>query len=225
MNIKFYLYTIKLKNQFTISVGTRLTTPAVIVEIEHKGKTGYGEASLPPYLKENQQSVIDFLKKVNFSSFQFLDELDLILDYVDNLSAGDNAAKVAIDIALHDLFCKINDIPLYQYLNIRKADNIYTSFTIGISDDAGLKKKISSASDYKFLKIKLGTDNVRKIIELISSKTNQKLFVDVHQGWNDEYFALDMINWLAEQNVILVEQPLPKEKIKESIWLKERSPL
>jgi len=225
MKLKFYQYTITLKEQFTISINSRATTPAIMVEIEHDGNIGYGEASLPPYLQENQKSVNNFLQKVNLSSFKNILDINSILDYIDNLSVSDNTAKAAVDIAMHDLFGKLKNIPLYEYFNITKRGDIYTSFTIGISDEESTKQKIAIASDYKFLKIKLGTDNVRKIIELISSITNQKLFVDVNQGWNDEYFALDMINWLAEQNVILVEQPLPKEKIKESIWLKERSPL
>jgi len=225
MKLKFYPYTITLKEQFTISVNSRATTPAIMVEVEHDGNIGYGEASLPPYLQENQKSVNNFLQKVNLSSFKNPLDINNILDYIDNLSVEDNTAKAAVDIAIHDLFGKLKNIPLYEYFNINRSEDIYTSFTIGISDEESTKQKIVNASDYKFLKIKLGTDNVRKIIELISSITNQKLFVDVNQGWNDEYFALDMINWLAEQNVILVEQPLPKEKIKESIWLKERSPL
>ena len=34
-----------------------------------------------------------------------------------------------------------------------------------------------------------------------------------------------MIGWLKERKVILIEQPLPKEKIEETSWLSERSPL
>jgi L-alanine-DL-glutamate epimerase-like enolase superfamily enzyme len=225
MKLKFYPYTIILKEQFTISVNSRATTPAIMVEIEHDGIIGYGEGSLPPYLQEDQKSVTDFLQRVDLSSFINPLDINIILDYIDNLSVGDTTAKAAVDIALHDLFGKLKNIPLYEYFNFNKREDIYTSFTIGISDEESTKQKLANASDYKFLKIKLGTQNDREIIELISSVTNQKLFVDVNQGWNDEYFALDMINWLAEKNVVLVEQPLPKEKIKESKWLNEGSPL
>ena len=169
MKLKFYPYTINLKDQFTISVNSRATTPAIMVEIEHDGIIGYGEASLPPYLQEDQKSVIDFLKRVNLSSFKNSLDINIILDYIDNLSMGDTAAKAAVDIALHDLFGKIKNIPLYEYFNINKREDIYTSFTIGISDEESTKQKIAKASDYKFLKIKLGTENDRKIIELISS--------------------------------------------------------
>lgn len=225
MKLKFYPYTIKLKEQFTISVNSRATTPVIMVEIEQDRITGYGEASLPPYLQEDQKSVIDFLKRVDLGAFKDSSAINIILDYIDNLSVGDNAAKASVDIALHDFVGKINNIPLYKYLNINKREDIYTSFTIGISDEESTKQKIAKASDYKFLKIKLGTQNDRRIIELVRSLVDKPLFIDVNQGWNDEYFALDMINWLAEQNVVLVEQPLPKEKIKESKWLNERSPL
>jgi len=225
MYLNFYPYTITLKEQFTISTNSRKTTPAVMVEIDHNGLTGYGEASLPPYLPENQQSVIEFLKKVNLSNFQSLTELNFIMDYVDNIEKGNKTAKAAIDIAMHDLASKIENLPLNKYLNIESRDDIYTSFTFGISDEATIKRKIKEVQDYKYLKIKLGSVRDKRIIEIINSNTDKQLFVDINQGWEDELYALDMITWLSGKNVELVEQPLRKEKIKEMKWLKERTPL
>lgn len=225
MNLKFYPYTINLKEVFTISVNSRITTPAVMVEIENDGITGFGEASLPPYLKETQNSVIDFLKKVDLSPFSSLMDLNEILDYIEKVDEDNNAAKAALDIALHDLFGKINNLPLYRYLGIEKSEEIYTSYTFGISVDSRIKRKMAEVRDYKFLKVKLGSEKDKSLIELINSLTDKKLFVDINQGWSDEHFALDMIHWLSGKNVLLVEQPLPKNKIKEIKWLKERSPL
>ncbi len=225
MKLTYYPYTIKLKEEFSISGNSRMTTPAVMVEIEHNGLTGYGEASLPPYLTENQSSVFNFLDQVNLDSYDDLSEMNLILDEVENIAEGNNAAKAAIDIALHDLSGKVSDQPLYQLLEIRKKEKLYTSYTIGISKIGDLDRKVNSASDFKFLKLKLGTQNDQEIISSIRKYTNRPLFVDINQGWSDKYFALDMINWLNEQNVILVEQPLPKENFEDSIWLRERSPL
>jgi L-alanine-DL-glutamate epimerase-like enolase superfamily enzyme len=225
MHLKFYPYTLKLKQRFTISTYSRLTTPAVLVEIEHEGVTGYGEASLPPYLDENQQSVISFLNKVNLNQFQGQLNLDASIQKINETDQGNNAAKAAIDIALHDLIGKILGVPLYRYLNISKRDDIFSFYTLGISDEEPLKEKIEEASEFKFLKVKLGTKDDKRILKTIRSITKRSLFVDVNQGWNDKYFALDLINWLKEQNVILIEQPLPKEKIKDINWLSERSPL
>jgi len=225
MKLNFYPYTINLKKRFTLSVSSRTATPSVMVEIENDGLTGYGEASLPPYLPEDQKSVIEFLNKVNFSSFKIPEDINLILDYVNNLYERNNAAKAAIDIALHDLVAKQKNIPLYQYLNIVKRKDIFSSFTIGITESEKIKQKIDAASEYKFLKVKLGTDNDRGIISTIRKHTDKPLFVDVNQGWADKYFALDMISWLSGQNVVLVEQPLPKEKFEDTKWLMEQSTL
>jgi len=225
MRLKYYPYTIKLKEEFKLSVNSRTTTPAIIVEIEHIGFTGCGEASLPPYLSENQQSVIRFLEKVDFDSLENFSNMEVILDYVDFLSDGDSAAKAALDMALHDLFGKINNISLSELFKIERKKDIYSSYTIGITDKEKLKSKIAAASDYKYLKIKLGTEKDKEIISTIRELTEKPLFVDVNQGWKDKNFALEMISWLAEKNVILIEQPLPKEMKKESMWLKEKSPL
>lgn len=225
MRLKFYPYTLKLKQRFTISTHSRLATPDVIVEIEHDGITGYGEASLPPYLDEDQQSVISFLNKVNLNQFKNPLDLDSVIQKINETELGNNAAKAAIDIALHDLIGKMLDIPLYRYLNIPKKNDIFSSYTLSISDAESLKERIKEASKFKFLKVKLGTKDDKKIIKTIRSVTSKSLFVDVNQGWSDKYFALDMIDWLKEQNVILIEQPLVKENLKDASWLTERSPL
>ncbi|HSW55734.1 MAG TPA: dipeptide epimerase [Ignavibacteriaceae bacterium] len=223
MKLNFYPYTINLKEQFNISLSSRTTTPAVMVEVEHNGLIGYGEASLPPYLSEDQSSVISFLKKLNLNSFNDPANINSIMDYVDSISEGNNAAKASVDIALHDLLGKYLNLPLYKYLGIEIKDNICSSYTIGITDLKKIKQRVDVALEFKFLKIKLGTLNDKVIVSTIRKHTDKPLFVDVNQGWSDKYFALDMISWLSEQNVILIEQPLPKENFEDSKWLMERS--
>lgn len=225
MELTYYPYTIKLKDRFTISNSSRLTTPAIMVEIAHDGFVGYGEASLPPYLVENQASVIDFLYKIDLSQFNDPLKLDSILEYINQIDSHNYAAKAALDIALNDLVGKLLNIPVYEYLKINLKENLYTSFTIGISGREELKKKIIEASQFKFLKVKLGSENDKEIVENIRSVTDVPLIVDVNQGWKDKHFGLDMINWLSEQNVLLVEQPLQKEDNNSSKWLTEKSPL
>jgi len=225
MKLKYYLYTIKLREEFTLSVSSRKTTPAVMVEVEHNGLTGYGEASLPPYLSEDQSSVINFLNKLSLEPFNNPKDINSILDYVDNISEGNKVAKASVDIALHDLLGKFLDVPLHKYLGIDRRDNINSSYTIGISDLKKIKQKVGEASEFKFLKIKLGSENDKEIVAAIRALTDKPLYIDVNKGWSNKYFALDMIGWLAEQNVVLVEQPLPKENFDDANWLNEKSPL
>jgi L-alanine-DL-glutamate epimerase-like enolase superfamily enzyme len=51
------------------------------------------------------------------------------------------------------------------------------------------------------------------------------LAVDANQGWKDREKALEEIFWLKEQGIVMVEQPMPKERIDDNAWLTERSPL
>jgi L-alanine-DL-glutamate epimerase-like enolase superfamily enzyme len=218
-------YTLELKHPFTVSAYSRRETPVVLTEIEYGGEIGYGEASLPQYLGETQKSVIKFLSKVDLGQFNDPMNIDDILNYIDSIEEENNAAKASVDIALHDLIGKLLGIPLYKYFGLNKPTEAFTSFTIGIDSPEMIRTKLDEASDFKYYKVKLGTDNDKEIIETIRSKTDCDLYVDVNQGWKDKNYALDMIEWLTEKNVILVEQPLPKENIDDIVWLNEKSPL
>ena len=226
MKLKFTPHTLFLKYPFTLSVGTRISTPIVITEIEHNGIIGYGEASMPPYLGENHETVLNFLSKIDLSSFKNPFEIDFILSEIAQIETGNNAAKTAVDIALHDLVGKILNEPCYKILKIKKEKLPLSSITIGIdSDKKIMQQKIKDAENFKLLKVKLGSEDDKKIIKTICSLTNKPFSVDINQGWKDKYFALDMIFWLQEMGAIFIEQPLPKEKIDEMAWLTESSPL
>lgn len=225
IKLSYYPYTIKLKDTFAIASGARNTTPAVMVEVEHNGLVGYGEASLPPYLEENQDSVINFLNNIHLDKYADISNINLLLDFVDNSVTGNSAAKASLDIALYDLWGKLNSLPLYKMLGVQIKKNLFTSFTIGISNAEELERKIESASGYKYLKVKLGSNRDKEIISSVRMYTDKPIFVDVNQGWTDKYLALDMINWLSEKNVLLVEQPLPEENLEDAKWLLEKSPI
>jgi L-alanine-DL-glutamate epimerase-like enolase superfamily enzyme len=225
LKLSYNPYTLKLKHTFTVSSFSRNKTPVVLTEIEYDGKVGYGEASLPQYLGETQESVMGFLSKIDFRKFEDPLDCENILNYVDNIEDGNNAAKASVDIALHDLIGKLLEIPLFKYFGLTKPVNAFTSYTIGIDNKEIIKTKIDEAKEFKYLKIKLGTKNDKEIIEIIRAVTNKPLYVDVNQGWEDKQEALEMIEWLVEKNVILIEQPLPKENIDDIAWLNEKSPL
>ncbi len=225
LKLSYHPFLLKLKHTFTVSTYSRNETPVVLTEIEYNGKVGYGEASLPLYLGENQESVINFLSKIDFRKFEDPLDIEKLLNYIDNIEDGNNAAKASVDIALHDLVGKLLEIPLIEYFGLKMPVNAYTSYTIGIDSKEIIKAKLDEANDFKYLKIKLGRGNDKEIIETIRSATNKPLYVDVNQGWKDKQEALGMIEWLVEKNIILIEQPLPKENIDDITWLNEKSPL
>lgn len=218
-------YTLDLKHVFTLATSSRTTTPVVLTEIEYDGVIGYGEASLPPYLGESHQTVSEFLSKVDLSRYTNVFDLENILADIDSIAPGNTAAKASVDIALHDLVGKLLNQPWYNIWGFDKTKTPFTSFTIGIDTPDVVRTKVREADEYKILKVKLGRETDKEMIETIRSVTDKPITVDVNQGWKDKSFALEMIHWLKEKNVLFVEQPMPKTQIDDMAWLTDKSPL
>jgi L-alanine-DL-glutamate epimerase-like enolase superfamily enzyme len=225
LELRFTPFTLQLKHAFTLSTSSRTTTPVMLTEIKYDGITGYGEASMPPYLGESQESVAKFLSLLNFSQFTDPFLLVDILQYVDGVMPGNYAAKASVDIALHDLIGKLVGEPFYRLFGLNPSMAPLTSFTIGLDTPEIIKQKVAEAEPYKILKVKLGRDNDREMVEVIRSLTDKPLCVDVNQGWKDRSYALDMAGWLKDKGVIFLEQPMPKEMKDDIAWLTQKSPL
>ncbi len=226
MKLSWEPYDLQLRHVFTVASYSRTTTPDVQVKIEYDGFTGYGEASMPPYLGQTVQSVCAFLEKVDLGQFADPFCIDDILTYVDSLSPGDTAAKAAVDIALHDLVGQLLGQPWYRIWGLDAAKAPDTTFTIGIDTaDVVREKTRECASQFNILKVKVGLENDMEMIRAIRDVTMLPLAVDANQGWKDREKALEEIFWLKEQGIVMVEQPMPKERIDDNAWLTERSPL
>lgn len=225
LKLSFIPYDLQLLHTFTLANSSRTHTPDVLTKIEFEGITGYGEASMPPYLGESAESATRFLSSLNLSQFNDPFQMDDILRYVDSVMPGNCAAKAAVDIALHDLVGKIMKQPWYKIWGFDPADTPNTSFTIGIDTPDVVRQKVAEAVPYKILKVKLGQKTDKEMIETIRSVTDVPLCVDVNQGWTDRQQALDMIFWLKEKGVVFVEQPMPKTAVDDMAWLTEKSPL
>ena len=231
MKLRFFPYELKLRHVFTVATSTRTTTQGVQVEIEYDGVTGYGEASMPPYLQKelgSLESVQAFLAKVQGIIGDFKDpfQLEEILTYIDGLSESDAAAKAAIDIALHDLVGKLMGAPWYKIWGLNKDKAPDTTFTIGIDTaDVVRAKTQECAEKFNILKVKLGRDNDKEMIETIRSVTNLPIAIDANQGWKDKKHALDMIHWLKEKGIVMIEQPMPKTQLDDIAWVTQHSPL
>lgn len=226
MKLSWTPYDLQLRHTFTISGFSRKTTPVVLTRLEYDGLTGYGEASLPPYLGETQASVIEFLKKVDLSGFSDPTQLEEILMYVDSIAPANTAAKASVDIALHDLAGKIMGNPWHKIHGLDKTDVPDTTFTIGIDRDEVVQEKTREAiGRFNILKIKVGGPDDKRMIEAIRSVTDLPLAVDANQGWKNRDEALEMIFWLKEKGVVMVEQPMPKYDLDNIARLTAESPL
>ncbi len=225
MNLIFEPYELKLRHAFNLAKNQRTTTPGVQVRIEYDGLVGYGEASMPPYLGESVQSVCDFLSKVDLTQFSPFD-MEEIHAYLESIAPNNRAAKASVDIALHDLTGKIMNQPWYKIWGLNRETTPNTSITISYqSDPEEMRREIEETEGFKVVKVKMGVGHDKEIVEELRKVSDVPICVDANQGWSDKHHALEMCQWLAEQNCLFVEQPMPKEQDADTAWVRERSPL
>lgn len=226
MNLRFRPYELQLRHAFNLARSQRTTTPGVQVEIEYDGLIGYGEASMPPYLGENVESVCAYLNKLDLTQFSSPFCFEDIHEYMDQIAPNDRAAKASVDIALYDLAGKIMGQPWFRIWGLNPDNCPNTSFTISYdADPEEMRKKIEETAPYKVIKVKMGLDHDKELVEALRRHTDVPICVDANQGWNDREKALEMCHWLAERNCLFVEQPMDKAAIDDTAWLRERSPL
>ena len=223
--LRFKPYELKLKHSFNLAKSSRTTTPDVQVELEYDGIIGYGEASMPPYLGESVESVTKFLSSLDLAQFTDPFRIDDILSYVDGVAPANRAAKASIDIALHDLLGKIMGQPWYKIWGLSPEKIHPTSYTISNGTPEEVQEKIKESERFRVLKVKMGVPGDKELVETIRKATDRPLCVDANQGWKSKEEALEMCHWLKERGCIFVEQPLDKEWMDETAWLRERSPL
>ena len=228
MKMDFRGVDLELRHTFTISGFSRDVTPNIQVRIEYDGVVGYGEGGLPPYMTgQTVATASEFLSKVNLEQFSNPFELDDILRYVDGIAPGMTCAKSAVDIALHDLIGKLMGQPCHRMFGYTADKTPNTCYTIGIDKEEVIRQKTLEAAPYKILKVKLGVDEAtdKMLVNTVRSVSDKPIVVDANQGWKDKHLALDMICWLKEQGVQMVEQPMPKTVFDDMAWVTENSPL
>jgi L-Ala-D/L-Glu epimerase len=234
MILTYQPYDLALRYPFRIALMSRTSTPIVLVQLSMGALTGFGEASMPPYLGETHESVCQFLELAKrrvfdvmskCTPFQIID-IQSVMSKIADLAEGNKSAKAAIDIALHDLKGKVEGQAVWQILGSNPDKMPLTTCTIGIETDPSvLKRKIEDAADFHVLKIKLGSEDDKKLVNLVRQFTDKPLYVDANQGWSDVNFAIDMAHWLAEKDVVLIEQPMLKTDLDGNGKVTEASPL
>ncbi len=225
MKLSWKQYDLKLKHTFRISRSARDTAPVIIIEFEHDGIVGYGEASPSKRYGESPETIVSFFQRINLSRFENPFLLDEILTYADSIEHGNTSAKCAVDLALHDWIGKKLGVPLYQLWGLNPKKTAKCSFTIAIDSKEVVEQKVREAEEFPILKIKLGLDNDEEMINTIRKITDKVLYVDANEGWKDRNLALERLKWLKDQNVEFVEQPMPSEQFDDLKWLRDKSEL
>jgi L-alanine-DL-glutamate epimerase-like enolase superfamily enzyme len=223
MKLSWQHYDLQLKHTFRIARNARDFVPVVILQLEHDGIIAYGEASPNVRYGEDVETLNAFFARFELSKFDSPFALDEILKYVDSLAVGNNSAKCAIDLALHDWIGKKLKVPLWKMWGLNPPDAPLSSFTIAIDSKVIVQQKVREAADFPLLKIKVGLENDREMIEAIREITDKPLYVDANEGWKTREKALESVKWLKDKNIVFIEQPMPAAQFEDTKWLRDHS--
>lgn len=224
MDVRAEIVTLRLAETFVIARESQDSADVVHVTISHRGLVGRGEAAPIDRYGETAASALAFVAAhadlVGDDPFA-LEEIGAHLAAV----PGQQAAKAALDGALHDLQGKLLGVPAWQLLGLPRSGPP-TSWTVWLGDPDDMARRAESAATrFRRLKLKLGGGDGLDVarVRAVRSVTALPLMVDVNEWWTlDE--ALDAIPQLAELGVEYVEQPLAAGD-ETGNTLKARSPL
>ncbi|MGH7720480.1 MAG: dipeptide epimerase [Gemmatimonadaceae bacterium] len=227
MKLAHEVLTLRTKHPFTIARGGASEYRVVWVRVtDADGAEGWGEASPSKYYSETADTVVAALQQLA-PVLERADgwALEVIEAELGRALGRNGSAKVAVSAALHDLAAKRLGAPLYRVWGLSPEGAPRSSFTIGIGDEAELRRKVDEAREYPILKVKLGTDRDADIMRVIRDCAPDKVLrVDANAAWSPKR-ALGMIELLAGHGVEFVEQPVAGHDVEGLRFVRERSPL
>jgi len=227
MILSYEFVTLHLRYPFILSDSRITEKRVVVVHFQHDGLTGIGESAPSSYFGETPETVASCLNECIHlleSQNDFFD-LEGLSKVLRDRFPRNASARSAVLMAVCDWAGKMKNMPVHKLLNIDSPSMPVSSMTIGIDQADILAKKIGEARDFTVLKIKLGRgDQDYEIMKTVRRHTNTLLRIDANEGWTKDE-AAKKIEWLAAQNVELIEQPLAKENLSDMEWLHNRSTL
>ena len=210
-----------LRHAFRTARGGSATRTNVLLEAEHDGMVGLGEAA--PILRYGQ-NIESAARALEVMAANMGDARAYSVAAARAAVPGEAAAEAAFDMALHDLAGRRLGAPLYEVLGLDPKATPQTSFTIGLDTPEVVVRKVREAADYPILKVKMGSDDDRAVLTAVRDTTDRPIRVDANEGWTPAE-ALARLEWLHSMGVELVEQPLPAAMIAETRELRRHSPL
>ncbi len=227
-------FTVHKKFALRISRGTEVKNTNLWLRIEQESIEGWGEAS--PFSINRHRPKADSLRSELAQISSHLEpfhplQRQQIKAKLTELKVS-SAIQAAVDMALYDWLGKKAGLPLWQIWGLDCDRIVPISVTIGINTPEQAVTRLKNwqdTLDFKMLKLKLGNpDGIeadRLMVEAVRKAAPQtKITVDANGGWSFAD-AVYMSQWLEQQGVEYIEQPLPIVLDHQLLALSETSPL
>ncbi|MEO6230850.1 MAG: dipeptide epimerase [Ferruginibacter sp.] len=224
MKFKTKEFNLLFNQPFTISKGTKTHQPTFVVELDHFGVKGYGEAPAISYYNIPVAKMQEDLerKKVFVEKFAFSDP-ERYWHYLHHLFPANPFLVCALDMAGWDIYGKIKQKQLHELWNLDIEKSPVTDYTIGIDTIPKMVEKMK-ALPWPIYKIKVGVAGDIEMVEALRQHTDAIFRVDANAGWTLEQ-ALQKIPVLKNLGVEMIEQPLAKDNWEGMATLYKESPL
>jgi len=217
---------LELRHTWTTTMSSSDWRDTLHVHYTRDGVTGRGEgAPISRYDESAEQarSAVEGVREKILSADPW--QYRVLSRELESLITGQYAAKAAVDIAIMDWIGIRLGVPLYRFFGLDGASAPVTTFSIGIDTPEMTREKVREAAPFPVLKIKVGLDTDEATIRAVRDVTDKPLRVDANEGWTDREEAIREIEWLAQEGVEIIEQPMPADRLEDALWLRERSPI
>lgn len=224
MRVSYKPFNLPFRYPFGISKGTKTHQPTLVVELEHLGIKGYGEAPAITYYNITVEKMMEDLqrKKMFVEKFAFT-EPERYWHYLHHLYPANPFLVCALDMAGWDLYGKMKGMPLKHFWLPENPLDPVTDYTIGIDTIDKMVEKLKE-KPWPIYKIKLGTEHDIEIIRQLRLHTDAVFRIDANAAWQAGE-ALEKINAFKDLNVEFIEQPLAKDDWEGMKYLYAQSPL
>ncbi len=213
LHLSTELLTLQTRHPFIIARGGQSEYRTVMVKVtDADGQEGWGEAAATRFYGETLETVQAALQSYGPLLGDDPFQLETIERRLELTLRRNAAARVAISAALHDLVGKRLGQPVWRLWGLDPALAPRSTFTIGIDTPEMIRRKVGEAAEYPILKIKLGSDRDRELLETIRGATDKELRVDANCGWTAVH-TVRMLPVLEEFGVTVLEQPVPPEDL------------
>lgn len=202
---------LELSRPFRIAHGTSTKRCNALVRVGDS----MGEAALPPYYPTRVSDVVTYTSSLELNVPDHNIPISLY-GMIRDLPPGPPAAMAAVDMALHDLWGKSLQQPLFRLFGLDPADIPVSTYALSIPlSESELRETIRSVSDYPFLKLKLGSGDLEfdeAVVRITREIYPGRLCVDANSAWSIPQ-ALEIIPRLSRYDLDFVEQPIPYTNI------------
>ncbi|MBF9134026.1 dipeptide epimerase [Plantactinospora sp. S1510] len=221
-----------LHTPFVTALRRTSTVETLVVEVvDTDGRSGFGEA--PQVWQVTGASIGGARACVEEMLAPLLtgrnaDDLVARCAEVRGAVVGNEAAKAAVDTALHDLAARRLGVPLVRLLG-GVSRRVPTDVTLSAGDAVELagaaKQRIAEGFDV--LKVKVGTDAAGDLARVRAVRAaagpQARIRLDANQGWTPRE-AVRVIRGIEDAglDVELVEQPVPSRDIAGLAWVSDR---